>query len=304
MGPRVRQPCSRSRGSEVWVQLVTPNWRCQTRAGEELFATPPQTLGTGSFVIEHCTVSCLHLHTCRNKGDTMSRISLIISIALFLYGSTAMPLSSSAKLETLYQETLKSEEFNGKVSLGMKEVEPPEDMAVTDDDIEPGMAIWKAAKRSRGQKHATAEEDKDDLYSQSHLATEFTPSLRRTETSSITPLADALEAHKLRGANPGPQEAFQNDPPAQPYKQAELDMDDLFHGFPGVEGQRIQVQKEQRRPMVYTQPEEDRDDLYHRSPPDQHPRQQPQVQPEPQPEPRGQMIYTHPEEDRDHLYHN
>ncbi|KAI1894284.1 hypothetical protein AGOR_G00114240 [Albula goreensis] len=233
----------------------------------------------------------------------MVRTSLLVSIALFLCGSTAKPHSTWDKGgDTQYQETLKSEELNGKMFLGIKEVEPPEDLAVTDDDIEPGMAIWNARK-SRGKTHAVAEEDVDDLYH---------PSMERM-----------LEAYDrpVRGRNSGRREVLGKDLQARPHRQAEPDMDGVYHAFPGPEvrepeqdgddqyhrgmsdqGLHPQPKEQQKQPggVVYTQPEEDRDDLYHGYIPDQRLHLQPQVQQEP----RDHMGYTEPEEDKDALYHN
>ncbi|KAJ8332662.1 hypothetical protein SKAU_G00424510 [Synaphobranchus kaupii] len=223
----------------------------------------------------------------------MFSIFLLIATALFLYGSSAKPHSSWAKVEEdQFQRTLTSQELSRKMSVGLKEVEPPEELAVTDDDIDPEMAIWKAAQWSRGQKHLASEQDRDDLY---HPSLEHVP-----------------EA----GANAGPREVVWNNPPIQPYQRAEPDRDDEFHGLPGSQARepepdRDQVHRRyipdqrsaiepQPRHLVYTHPEEDRDEVYHGNIPDQRPHRQPQVQPEP----LSHMTHTQPEEDRDHLYHN
>ncbi|XP_064172723.1 uncharacterized protein si:ch211-217g15.3 isoform X2 [Anguilla rostrata] len=251
--------------------------------------------------LEHCNQLSSSTH--RSKGHTMIRISLLVGIALFLYGSEAKPYSSWGKVEEdQYQETLQSGELSGKMSLGMKEVEPPEDMGVTDVDVDPSMAIWKAVQWSRGKKHVVSENDEDEL---NHPA-----------------LDQVLEA---RANSAGPQEAFRNAPPVQPYQQAEPDADDSYHGFPGSEAREAEEdagelrrryvpdqpaprepQAEQGQPgrVDYTQPEEDRDEVYHGHGPGQHLHPRPQVRVQPQPGPHRHVTYTQPEEDRDHLYHN
>ncbi|XP_036403327.1 uncharacterized protein si:ch211-217g15.3 [Megalops cyprinoides] len=203
----------------------------------------------------------------------MFRIPLLISVSLILHGITATPYSRDKAGDSQYQETIKAEEFNGKMALGMKEVEPPEDMATTDDDIDPDMVIWKAMRASRGQKYAVAEEDRDELYHPSmvHMA----------------------EAHEQLAPEPDEEEGvLGNSPMARLYQRAEPDMDDVFHGFPGAGGLED--------PPHVQEPEEDKDDLYHGYMPEHNLQQQPQ----PKQEQSVHRVYTQPEEDRDHLYHN
>ncbi|KAG5831542.1 hypothetical protein ANANG_G00304790 [Anguilla anguilla] len=229
--------------------------------------------------LEHC--SQLSSSTHRSKGHTMIRISLLVGIALFLYGSEAKPYSSWAKVEEdRYQETLHSGELSGKMSLGTKEVEPPEDMGVTDVDVDPSMAIWKAVQWSRGKKHAVSENDEDEL---NH------------------PVLD----QPYQQAEPDADDSYHGFPGSEA-REAEEDAGELRRRYVPDQPAPREPQAGQGQPgrVDYTQPEEDRDEVYHGHGPGQHLHPRPQVRVQVQPGPLRHVTYTQPEEDRDHLYHN
>ncbi|XP_046886135.1 uncharacterized protein si:ch211-217g15.3 isoform X1 [Hypomesus transpacificus] len=248
----------------------------------------------------------------------MFRLSLLVCTSLLLCGITAKPFKPSGKVaDAAFQKTL-MDLTEGKMPLGLREVEPPEDMDVTDYDINPNMAIWKNM-RGNGQeeKYLKAEKDSDDLYH---------PSMEQSQ------MADVLRAW------PQPEDTFSwVDVQAEPleegdnleyYQEAEVDQDAMSHTFseqmepevdwdevyhPGTkEGgdgtyQVVVPLQEELIPQgdfhrVHTVPEEDVDDIYHgdRS-------AHTQVDPLPQEaEVRDQskvIKNKQPEEDRDDVYH-
>ncbi|XP_062319731.1 uncharacterized protein si:ch211-217g15.3 isoform X2 [Osmerus eperlanus] len=216
----------------------------------------------------------------------MFRLSLLVCTSLLLYGITAKPFKLSGKVaDAAFQETL-MDLTEGKMPLGLREVEPPEDMDVTDYDINPDMAIWKNM-RGNGQeeKYLKAEKDSDDLYH---------PSMEQSQ------MADIL------GAWPQPEDTFsREDVQAEPleegdnleyYQEAEVDL------LPKA----AEVQ-DQSKVIKNKQPEEDRDDIYHADPPASVPHHRVADTPVAALLPYDQAVqrkHTQPEEDLDHLYHH
>ncbi|XP_051935518.1 uncharacterized protein si:ch211-217g15.3 [Hippocampus zosterae] len=79
----------------------------------------------------------------------MFRIALLVTL---IFGIAAKPYKPWNKLgENAFQETARSEVGNMLLSV---EVEPPEEMDQTDDDIDPKMKIWEdvaaTGKEKRG----------------------------------------------------------------------------------------------------------------------------------------------------------
>ncbi|XP_062319730.1 uncharacterized protein si:ch211-217g15.3 isoform X1 [Osmerus eperlanus] len=252
----------------------------------------------------------------------MFRLSLLVCTSLLLYGITAKPFKLSGKVaDAAFQETL-MDLTEGKMPLGLREVEPPEDMDVTDYDINPDMAIWKNM-RGNGQeeKYLKAEKDSDDLYH---------PSMEQSQ------MADIL------GAWPQPEDTFsREDVQAEPleegdnleyYQEAEVDQDAMSHTFsdevdpkepevdwdevyhPGTkEGgdgayQVVVPLQEELIPRggdfhrVHTVPEEDMDDIYHG---DRSTHTQVDLLPKAaEVQDQSKVIKNkQPEEDRDDIYH-
>ncbi|XP_046886137.1 uncharacterized protein si:ch211-217g15.3 isoform X2 [Hypomesus transpacificus] len=252
----------------------------------------------------------------------MFRLSLLVCTSLLLCGITAKPFKPSGKVaDAAFQKTL-MDLTEGKMPLGLREVEPPEDMDVTDYDINPNMAIWKNM-RGNGQeeKYLKAEKDSDDLYH---------PSMEQSQ------MADVLRAW------PQPEDTFSwVDVQAEPleegdnleyYQEAEVDQDAMSHTFseqmepevdwdevyhPGTkEGgdgtyldplpQEAEV-RDQSKVIKNKQPEEDRDDVYHADPPASVPYHKVADTPVAALLPYDQAVqrmHTQPEEDLDHLYHH
>lgn len=156
--------------------------------------------------------------------------------------------------------------------LGMKEVEPPQDMDIATFDIDPNMLIWKAVKDQIQQKYNRPEEDKDALYHPFDL--KLPADLKHPEPF-IYP---------------------------QMYDNPEEDRDDLYHGMFNVNDDELQDSKVTGdNGRLHLSPEEDKDDLYHADIGGQRPDQQVPVmnmfpiQPE--------RVHEEPEIDLDGIYH-
>lgn len=175
-----------------------------------------------------------------------------------------------------------------KIMLGLKEVEPVEELDLKEVDIDPHMAIWKAMKQSRQQKYYQPEEGKGKFYLPSEL--------------------QHLAGNKQVEAYHEPQ--FYNQ--GQLYQEAEKDLDDVYHNMQGivshVDVKETLIQPEIPVPdvvelsetSVYMTPEEDKDGLYHEGL-DHFTGQvfQAAVMEDP-----PKKVYTEPEEDQDLLYHS
>ncbi|XP_043111757.1 uncharacterized protein si:ch211-217g15.3 [Puntigrus tetrazona] len=211
----------------------------------------------------------------------MIRFSVLVCLSVLLFSTSAKPYRSMEKvLGKSVQDTEDFDHPNGKMILGMKEVEPPQDMDVTDFDIDPNMLTWKAIKEEIQQKYDRPEEDKDALY----------------HSLDIKPPADAKQ----------PENYFQplGHGQVRTYDKPEEDRDDLYHGMLVVAEEPMREKKDviggNVRP-IYSSPEEDKDDLYHAAVKGhQSDQQAPRVNLFPI---RPNRVYTEPEVDLDDLYH-
>ncbi|KAL6487049.1 hypothetical protein MHYP_G00036750 [Metynnis hypsauchen] len=218
----------------------------------------------------------------------MLRFSLLICLSVLLYSSSASPYKSWGKEhDTALQETRLSDEFNEKMTFGLKEVEPLEDLDLTDADIDPGMLIWKAVKQPRQQKYDKPEEDKDMVYHPSEL--------RAGMLDKDIQLQSYVKARL--------------------YEEPEQDMDELYHSEPeklvrelfqdkelvqtGAKDKAEEAEPSEK--LMYMSPEEDKDDLYHGHIPSGSVVEAPAVQAF---DNKRKIVYTEPEEDLDKLYHS
>ncbi|XP_072565741.1 uncharacterized protein [Paramormyrops kingsleyae] len=173
----------------------------------------------------------------------MLRVALLVSISALLHAGIAKPYPSWAKvMESQFQETLRSKGLNQKVALGMKKLEPMEDLTQTFKDDDPDMSFW-GVKNAGGshQKYHLAEEDPDELYH---------PSLEQLAQAPHQSVPLKLV----------------EEPSFPMYIHPEEDRDLLHHGDPPAWKPPLQPepkQEEEPRPRIYTHPEEDRDHLYH-----------------------------------------
>ncbi|XP_036430568.1 uncharacterized protein si:ch211-217g15.3 [Colossoma macropomum] len=206
----------------------------------------------------------------------MFRFCLLICLSVLLYGSSASPYKSWGKEhDTALQET-RSDEFNEKMTFGLKEVEPLEDLDLTDADIDPGMLIWKAVKQFRQQKYDKPEEDKDMLYHPS----------------------------ELRAGKLDRDVQLQSYGKARLYEEPEQDMDELYHSEPEKLVGELKDKAEEAEPsekLMYMSPEEDKDDLYHGHIPSGSVLEAPVVQAF---DNKLKIVYKEPEKDLDKLYHS
>lgn len=129
-----------------------------------------------------------------------------------------------------------------KVALGMKKLEPMEDLTQTFKGHDPDMS-FSGVKNAGGspRKYHLAEEDQDELYH---------PSLEQL-------------AHAPHQSVPL---KLVEEPSFPMYIHPEEDRDLLHHGDPPAWKPPLQPepkQEEEPRPRIYTHPEEDRDHLYH-----------------------------------------
>lgn len=218
----------------------------------------------------------------------MFRCSILLCLSVLLYSTTASPYKSwGDEKHTSVQDT-RSHDFNEKIMLGLKEVEPVEEQDLTEIDIDPHMAIWKAMKHFHRQKYNKPEEDNDKLYLPSDV--------------------QHSAGNKQDEAYLEPQYYGQG----RLYQEAEKDLDDVYHNIQGLVNhadlkERV-VQpdipvpdkaeiKELRETSVYMTPEEDKDGLYHGD-------FTGQVFQVPIMENLPKKVYMEPEEDRDHLFHS
>ncbi|XP_031434923.1 uncharacterized protein si:ch211-217g15.3 [Clupea harengus] len=225
----------------------------------------------------------------------MFRFSVLVGISLLVYGASSKPRSTWGEVgDTAVQVTLMSE-GQDKLPLGLKEVEPPQDMDVADFDIDPSMLIWKAVMESR--RRAIQESRTHVMLAKDHGAR-----YHHAEAQ----LAQALQPDDapLPPADPEP---------GMRYHQAEPDMDEVYHGFPDPAGPADRWVAEDRDPMTqehgaedwrgsYDRAELDLDEIYHGD--------MGQSQVETQLEPAQddsavprQKERSLPEEDLDDLYH-
>lgn len=156
----------------------------------------------------------------------------------------------------------------------MKEVEPPQDMDITDSDIDPSMLIWKAINGQIQQKYDRPEEDKDALYHSFDI---------KQPENYFQPLGHDQ---------------------VRMYDKPEEDRDDLYHGMFDVAEKPMREEKDviggNVRP-IYSSPEEDKDDLYHADVKGHQSDQQAllmNIFPI-----RPKRVHTEPEVDLDDLYH-
>lgn len=164
--------------------------------------------------------------------------------------------------------------------LGLKEVEPVEEQDLTEVDIDPHMAIWKAMKQFRQQKYNKPKEDKDKLY----LLSEVQHSAGNEQVEAN---------HESQYHSQG-----------RLYQEADEDLDDVYH--PEFKERVVQPDipvpdntevEEPRETSVYMTPEEDKDGLYHGD-------FTLQVFQVPVMEDLPKKVYTEPEEDQDDLFHS
>ncbi|XP_041722728.2 uncharacterized protein si:ch211-217g15.3 [Coregonus clupeaformis] len=226
----------------------------------------------------------------------MFRISALICISLLVYGNSAKPYKSWGKVaESAVQETLMSEEEKGMFDLGLKQVEAPENMDITDNDINPVMPIWKNMRGDRGGgkrqkvekeveievvkgRYSTTEEDMDHLYHPSMEQPQEADLARARPQTEDTFVGVAIQTEPIEEDN------------TKYYQEAGIDLDNISHLFSGLVDPR--------------HPEQDWDELYH---PEMKGGDWPQVDVPHQGELSavGAEVRGHskPEEDRDDLYH-
>lgn len=163
---------------------------------------------------------------------------------------------------------------------GMEEVEPPQDMDITNSDIDPNMLIWKAVKDEIQPKYNRPEEDKDALY---HSFDIKHPADPKQHENYFQPLGHDQ---------------------VQMYDKPEDDRDDLYHGMFDVAVEPMKVEKDviggNARP-IYSSPEEDKDDMYHADLKGHQSDQQALAMNVFSNRPK--RVHTEPEVDLDELYH-
>ncbi|KAI4874630.1 hypothetical protein NFI96_009031 [Prochilodus magdalenae] len=189
------------------------------------------------------------------------------------------------------QDTRLSDAFNEKMTLGLKEVEPPEQQDLTDTDIDPSMLIWKAVKQIRQQKYDKAEEDKDKLYH---------PPGAKLTAGNEQPYRNIQPQFHVR---------------ARLYQEPEQDVDHRYHAGPEKlvrvmlhNEKLVQIgakdkgeAEEQSGRLTHLSPEEDKDGLYHGHIPSGSVLEAPVMQAFGN---KPKMVYTEPEEDLDKFYHS
>ncbi|XP_076141372.1 uncharacterized protein LOC143124001 [Alosa pseudoharengus] len=170
-------------------------------------------------------------------------------------------------------------------------------MDAPDLDIHPSMLIWSAVQESRRRAVEEAPAHADAL-ANAH-ADDYANAHANAHTGAHARPAEDHHAQQPHAAASGPQ-----------YHRAEPDMDELYHNYPAQAGPAEQTDRlaQETRRGRYAQAEVDLDDIYHGDiyHGDQGQLQVlPQVEPEPQddvsmPDHRGRSL---PEEDLDDLYH-
>ncbi|KAL1263012.1 hypothetical protein QQF64_005751 [Cirrhinus molitorella] len=212
----------------------------------------------------------------------MFRFSLLVCLSVLFFSTLAKPYRPREKvLVKTVQDTVVFDHPNGKMILGMKEVEPPQNKDITDLDIDPNMLIWKVVKEEKQQKYDRPEEDKDALY---HSFDKIRPADAKQSEYYIQPLGHDQ---------------------VRMYDKPEEDRDDLYHGRFDVAEEPMREEKDviggKVRPM-YLSPEEDRDDQYHAYVQGHQSDQQAQAPMNIFPI-RPKRVHTEPEVDLDDLYH-
>ncbi|KAK7140181.1 hypothetical protein R3I94_012706 [Phoxinus phoxinus] len=173
----------------------------------------------------------------------MMRFYVLICLSVLLFSTSAKPYRPREKVfGKAVQDTIVFDHRNGKMIQGMEEVEPPQDMDITNSDIDPNMLIWKAVKEEIQPKYNSPEEDKDALY---HSFDIKLPADPKQHENYFQPLGHDQ---------------------VQMYDKPEEDRDDLYHGMFDVavepmKGEKDVIGGNARR--IYSSPEEDKDDMYH-----------------------------------------
>ncbi|XP_053357296.1 uncharacterized protein si:ch211-217g15.3 [Clarias gariepinus] len=212
----------------------------------------------------------------------MFRCSVLLCLSVILYSTRASPYKTWGDEKHKAAQDTRSHDFNEKIILGLKEVEPVEQQDLEEINIDPHMAIWKAMKQFRQQKYNKPEEDKDKFYHPSKV--------------------QHLPGSEQVGAFHETQSYIQG----QLYQEAEKDLDDVHHNIQGLVNyadlsEKVPDKTEVvglHKASVYMTPEEDKDGLYHGVLTDQvfH-----------VPVIRGDLskkVYTEPEEDKDQIFHS
>ncbi|KAG7333953.1 hypothetical protein KOW79_002360 [Hemibagrus wyckioides] len=218
----------------------------------------------------------------------MFRCSVLLCLLVMLYSTTSSPYKSWEKEKYTAVQDTRAHDINEKIMLGLKEVEPVKEQDLTEVDVDPHMAIWKAMKQFRQQKDKKPKEDKDSLPS------DFQHSAGNEQAEAY------LEPQYYRHG--------------RLYQEAEKDMDDVYHNIQGLQNHddikegvvqpeipvpdKAEVM-ELRETNVYLTPEEDLDGLYHEDFTGQV-FQVPVIFPKDPPK----KVYSEPEEDQDHLFHS
>ncbi|KAI5625045.1 hypothetical protein C0J50_15376, partial [Silurus asotus] len=193
------------------------------------------------------------------------RYVILLCLSVLLYGTKASPYKSWGKEMYPAAQDTRSHDLNeSKFMLGLKEVEPVEKQDLKEVDIDPYMALRKAMKQYRQQKHdkpeevehlaanmqgqlyQEAEKDLDAVYHNIQGIVSHDDLKEQVVQPEITLLdkAEVMELHK-----------------ESVYMSPEEDKDGLHHG--DFIGQVFQVSVIEDLPEVYTEPEEDRDHLFH-----------------------------------------
>ncbi|KAK6487477.1 hypothetical protein HHUSO_G8665 [Huso huso] len=184
----------------------------------------------------------------------------LIGTALLLKGTSAKSYNTwkqefppKHQESQLYPEQeVRKAAFNGKMSLGLREIEPPEDEEIT-YDIDPDMKIWSAVKYSREQKYKQAEEDKDAL------------------NHHFDAVQQGFQVPAILENKPEEQvEVSQNLPKefgglyAEEMKGPEEDRDHLYHAsFDASNVENYPARMVEPGYEIMEGPEEDRDHIYH-----------------------------------------
>ncbi|XP_062851716.1 uncharacterized protein si:ch211-217g15.3 [Trichomycterus rosablanca] len=221
----------------------------------------------------------------------MLRYLHLLCLSVLLYDATARPFTSWEKEINKAAQDTRYDDWNEKMMLGIKEVEPLEDLDLTEVDTDPGMLLQKAFKQLRQQRYNKPEEDKDETYH---------------PFESLNPVVNEQPDTYIESQHGQP----------HLYQEPEKDLDDLYHNtqdlvepkehpelFESEEAALKEAEVVQPDRMhIYTSPEEDKDSLYHGDVTGQEFEPEDPVMQGLSNQPR--MVYEEPEEDLDSLFHS
>ncbi|KAM8851841.1 uncharacterized protein ACB058_010948 [Synchiropus picturatus] len=215
----------------------------------------------------------------------MFRLSVLVFVSL-IFGIAAKPHKPWNKItDQTFQDTLMSVDTKGKLEGKdlKEEVEPPEDMDETTDDIDPRMLIWKHNQETHSQK---AEEVLEDRH---HLSAADPSKVENLEAADIQPEPsesedptpeDLVRAWEMAAKYLAP--LWLENPQRQPDSEQDAGSDPVFQS------------------RLHHQPEEDLDHLFH---PNVAPPLPVQVEARTDVEIQSPRKHMEPEEDLDHMHH-